>query len=118
MNPDKTITVAGTALDWTPHPLVAGAQLAYLLTARADQAPGTCALVCLSAGIHTEAHRHDNSDDIFYVMRGQGWMWIEGHGDIELREGVFVRVPSGVWHRPHDVEEELLLFNVWIPALV
>ena len=118
MNSDKTITVAGTAHNWAPHPLVVGAQLAYLLIERRDHAPGSCALVRLSTDTRAEAHRHEDSEDIFYVLRGKGWMWVDRSGEIELRGGVFVRIPSGVWHRPHDVEEELLLFNVWIPAMV
>jgi len=45
-------------------------------------------------------------------------MWVEGTGDIALREGVFLRIPKGLRHYPHTIEEELLLYNVWSSALL
>ena len=118
MDEDEETLVVHTEQPWEPHPLIADAQLAYHLTARESRAQITCALVRLGTGVRPPAHRHESSSDIFYVLRGRGWIWVEKHGDIELSEGMFVRIPRGLWHRPHDIAEDLLLFNVWAPALI
>jgi quercetin dioxygenase-like cupin family protein len=102
---------------WERHPSIHGAQIAHLLTSGEDDGDLSCALVRLETGLEAEAHRHEGSDDVVYVLRGRGKMWVEGRGEIILREGTFLRIPRGCWHRPHAVEEELYLYNVWSPAL-
>jgi len=32
-------------------------------------------------------------------------------------EGSFIRVPKGVLHQPHDVEEDMLLYDTFYPFL-
>ena len=45
-------------------------------------------------------------------------MWVEGSGDFALEPGVIVRVPQGTRHRIFDVSEDLLLYDVFCPALL
>jgi len=43
-------------------------------------------------------HFHQRTDEIYYVLGGQGRMQLDG-SEIELREGVVVYVPRGVKHK-------------------
>jgi len=43
-------------------------------------------------------HYHERTDEIYYVIGGQGHMTLDGD-EIELREGVVVYVPRGVKHK-------------------
>ncbi len=43
-------------------------------------------------------HYHERTDEIYYVIGGQGRMSLDGK-EIELREGVVVYVPRGVKHK-------------------
>ncbi len=48
----------------------------------------------------TEArlHYHEHTDEVYYVLSGQGRMSLDGK-ETELSEGVVVYVPRGVKHR-------------------
>jgi len=105
-------------IDWQPHPQVAGLKIIEMLSRRNDQAELTCALVKTAVGVVTERHVHENSEDIFYIIRGRGKLFLEGVGEVILEPGVFVRVPPNTLHGLYDVEEELLALDVWYPALV
>ncbi len=43
-------------------------------------------------------HYHERTDEIYYVIVGQGRMQLDG-SEIELSEGVVVYVPRGVKHK-------------------
>jgi quercetin dioxygenase-like cupin family protein len=46
-------------------------------------------------------------------------MWIEGIGEIELKEGVMVMVPRGVKHTGvYDVEEDIVCLVIFNPAVL
>lgn len=56
-------------------------------------------------------HRHDNEDELFYVVRGRLVIRFRD-GDIELSEGELCVVPRGVEHMPVAQEEvHVLLFE-------
>ena len=44
-------------------------------------------------------------------------MWVEDRGEFKLEPGVFVVVPKGLRHRTYDVEEDLLIYDVFSPAM-
>ena len=44
-------------------------------------------------------------------------MWVDGNGDFALEPGVIVKVPKGTKHKNTDVTEDLLLYDVFCPAL-
>lgn len=48
-------------------------------------------------------HAHDGQDELFYIVRGSLRIEFED-GAVDLREGDFLTVPSGVRHNPvaHD----------------
>jgi len=47
---------------------------------------------------NAKLHYHKQTDEIYYVLGGQGRMSLDGK-EIELREGVVVYVPRGVKHK-------------------
>ncbi len=114
---EKSKVLKPSEINWEPHPQLANAKVAYLLSQRDDKADLTCLLVHLPAGTEVEKHTHDNSDDIVYVVKGKGKMWIEEVGDVPMVEGTFIRIPKGVLHQPHDVEEDLVVYDVFYPFL-
>ena len=104
-------------LSWEPHPQAAGVSLRYLMTRDGDGADVTIALVHLPAGCQSFPHRHEASDDLLYVLQGKGRIQVAGCGAVALDPGTFVRIPQGVLHAPMDIEQDLLLYNVWSPAI-
>lgn len=103
---------------WDPHPQLPGIEVAYLVSKREDKTGITCALVHLPVGSQVDKHVHEHSDDIIYVLQGKAKMWIDGIGDVPLAAGTFLRIPKGVWHQPHDIEEDFVAHDTWYPALV
>ena len=56
-------------------------------------------------------HKHDNEDEMFYVLHGTFTMELRGK-KIELKENEFFIVPRGVEHRPvADEEVSVMLFE-------
>ena len=56
-------------------------------------------------------HRHDNEDEMFWVVRGRFRMDLRD-GPIWLEEGEFLVVPRGIEHRPvADEEAWVVLFE-------
>src|SRR5262249_52866767 len=56
-------------------------------------------------------HYHEGTDEIYYVLAGQGRMALDD-SEVELHEGVVVYVPRGVKHRAWG---ELKVLVVCIP---
>ncbi|MCG6973848.1 MAG: cupin domain-containing protein, partial [Desulfobacterales bacterium] len=63
-------------------------------------------------------HIHDKQDDILYPLKGKAVMWVEDVGEFTLEPGLIVRVPQGKKHKITDVVEELLVYDVFSPALI
>lgn len=106
------------ARKWKPHPQFAGVEISHLITKEKDGIDVTCALVRLPVGSDGIKHVHETSDDIIYVLQGKAVMWIDGTGEVPLTAGTFLRIPKGVLHQPRGIEEDLLLYDVWFPAVV
>ncbi len=102
-------------------------QTAFLRRDPKDVVPWreTCGLVrCLieekdeaaAEVIHVEIqdaklHYHERTDEIYYVIDGQGTMLLDGE-EIELHQGVVVYVPRGVKHKAMG---RLTVLTVCIP---
>lgn len=54
-------------------------------------------------------HKHDNTDDFFYVLEGELQIDIEGEQPHTVREGELFVIPKGVVHRPRAEEEVKIL---------
>jgi quercetin dioxygenase-like cupin family protein len=103
-------------VNWEPHPQLARAKVAYLVSHRDENMDLTCMLVHLPLGTIVERHTHE-CDDIIYVVKGKAMMWVDGIGDVQLVEGSFLRIPKGVAHQPHSIEEDFIAYDVFYPFL-
>ncbi len=57
------------------------------------------------------AHKHDDEDELFYVIEGQLHIELEAE-TLTVNAGEFVIIPRGVTHRPFAPEEvSILLFE-------
>ncbi|MEM7291185.1 MAG: cupin domain-containing protein, partial [Pseudomonadota bacterium] len=54
-------------------------------------------------------HKHDETDDFFYVLEGEMLMDIEGEESHEVKAGEMFIVPKGVVHRPRAAKEVKVL---------
>lgn len=114
---EKSKIIQSEEVQWEPHPQLANAKVGYLLSNRDENMDLTCVLVHLPPGTEVEKHSHENSDDIIYVIKGKAKMWIDQIGDIQMREGTFLRIPKGVLHQPYDIEEDFIAYDVFYPFL-
>lgn len=101
----------------TPHPFLADVGMRTLYSKRDDGADVTCFVVRCKVGAEIEEHIHEKETDIIYVLKGKATMWIEDRGNFSLEPGVFVVVPRGLRHRTFDVVEELVIYDVFTPAM-
>jgi quercetin dioxygenase-like cupin family protein len=115
---EKSKVIQPHEIKWKPHPQLANAKVAYLLSKREEKVDLPCFLVHLPVGTEVERHIHENSDDMIYVIKGKAKLWVDQVGDVPMVEGTFVRIPKGVLHQPHDIEEDLIAYDVFCPFLV
>ncbi|WP_310618923.1 cupin domain-containing protein [Flexibacterium corallicola] len=54
-------------------------------------------------------HKHENTDDFFYVLEGEMTMDIEGEPPRTVKAGELFIVPKGVTHRPRAEKEVKVL---------
>ena len=103
-------------LSWNDHPVFKDLFIKKLLTHEMDNVDLTVVMVKVKKGAQVPAHVHDQ-DDITYHLEGKGKMWVEGEGDFDVEAGSFLRIPAGVRHQPHDIEEDILVFDIFLPHL-
>ena len=54
-------------------------------------------------------HKHDDTDDFFFVLEGEMEMDIDGEASRTVKAGEMFIVPKGVVHRPRAAEEVKVL---------
>ena len=101
----------------TAHPFLENVGMKILYSKREDGADVTCFVVRCAVGSEIEEHIHQDEADIIYVLQGRATMWIEDRGEFTLIPGVFVVVRRGLRHRTYDVEEELIIYDVFTPPM-
>ncbi len=103
-------------LSWKAHPIFKDLLIKKLLTHEMDNVDLSIVMVRVKKGAEVPAHVHEQ-DDIVYHLEGKGKMWVDGEGDLEVAAGSFLRIPAGVRHQPHDIEEDILAFDIYLPHL-
>jgi len=103
-------------LPWEPHPFLKELLIKKLLSHEKDNVDLSIMLVRAKKGAEVPVHLH-NQDDIVYQLEGKSKMWVDGAGDFEMLPGSFIRIPAGVKHQPHAIEEDVLAFDIFIPHL-
>lgn len=114
MDPKRIID----SIAWEPHPSVPGVEIKPLISKRDDGLDVSCLLVKVPAGSEVPEHIHETQDDIIYPLTGKASMWVDGTGEFALEPGVLVRVPMGTRHKVFNVIEDLLVYDVFSPALM
>jgi quercetin dioxygenase-like cupin family protein len=114
---EKSKIVQPDEIKWEPHPQLPEVKVGYLLSNREENVDLTCFLVRIPVGTEMPKHIHENSDDIIYVLKGKAKMWIDEIGDMPMEKGSFFRIPKGVLHQPHSVEEDIVAYDVFYPFL-
>jgi quercetin dioxygenase-like cupin family protein len=104
-------------IEETAHPFLENIGMRTLYSSRDDGGEVTCFVVRSKIGSEIEEHIHTEETDIIYVLQGRATMWIEDRGSFLLEPGVFVVVPKGLRHKTYDVEEELLIYDVFSPPM-
>lgn len=105
-------------IPWENHLTAAGVKIKPYISRKEHCIDVTCMLVKVPPGVEVPEHIHASQDDILFPLSGKAIMWIDGVGDFPLIPGVAVRVPKGVRHKIYGVREELLIHDVFFPALI
>lgn len=103
---------------WESHPIAEGVLIKPLISKKNENVNATCMLVQIPKGKEVQEHIHQEQDDILYPLKGKATMWVEGSGSFSLEPGVIVRVPKGVKHKIIEIEEDLMIYDVFCPALI
>ena len=106
------------SIPWAPHPTAPDVRIKPMITLKEHDVDVTCMLVEVPAGKKVPEHIHEKQDDILYLLQGKAVMWVDGGEDFILEPGVVVRVPKGIKHKIFDVSEDLLIYDVFSPALI
>jgi len=105
-------------VSWMPHPSAQGITIKPLISEKEHGLNVTCMLVNVPAGKEVPEHIHEEQDDILYLLQGKAVMWVDGTGNFSLEPGVIVRVPKGRKHKIFAVSQDLLIYDVFCPALM
>ena len=104
-------------IEWKPHPLARGVKIKPLLTRKEHNADVTCILVLTRKGLEIPEHSHEQ-DDLLYILSGEAEMWIEKIGSFKLQPGTFIRVRKGTKHKIYKVTKDLLVYDIFSPAIM
>lgn len=104
-------------IPWTAHPTAPGVEMKKLVTKAADGPDVSCLLIRIPLGSVVPEHIHETQEDIVFPLSGRGSMRV-GQEEFELKPGMIVRIPANTKHGIYQVEEELLVYDVFSPALL
>jgi quercetin dioxygenase-like cupin family protein len=105
-------------ISWIPHPTADRVEIKPMISKGEHGLDVTCMLVHVPAGGEVPEHIHAGQEDILYPLKGKAMMWVEEIGEFSLEPGVIVKVPPGTKHKITDVDEDLLIYDVFFPALI
>lgn|GEM_PF-737209 len=91
--------------------------LTKILLSRSDTPTASVRLSIIDSAEMMSIHVHGDSDQIEYCIRGKATIFIEGLGEKELFEGVFIYIPKGVRHGLVKVIEPLMVLSVFVPPI-
>lgn len=106
-------------LQWTTHPSVKGVLIKKIVTTeKFGKASPTILIVKIPADVEVPEHVHEKSEDILFILSGKGTIRIDGSGKRQLQPGTVIRVPRNTKHNIFDIQEELLVYDVFTPGIM
>ena len=104
-------------VEWEPHFMLEGAKIKWIYTYEKDGAPMAVMMISFEKGMTIPDHVHKNQPDLIYVLEGKATMFIDGQGEFPMEAGMVILIPPNTLHAMRNVEEPLLLYNVFSPAI-
>lgn len=82
-----------------------------LVMDRSQSSTSEVFVVVLEPGEAPPRHKHDDTEQVFYVLSGRGRLWIEGEPqEFAVQPGDVVRIPPKVYHRIFCEGQEALRY--------
>jgi quercetin dioxygenase-like cupin family protein len=106
-----------TEVEWEDHFMTEFGRIQWIYTKEKDNSPITVMKVHLNKGVTLPDHRHPDQPDLIYPLQGKATVFIEGEGEFPLSPGMVVMVPPNTLHSIRNVEEDVILYNVFAPAI-
>lgn len=75
---------------------------------------GLMRLLCFEPSQSVALHKHPESDEIFYVLRGKAEFTVDEE-TVRVETGSFVKAPAKTFHGWKNGSERLILISVLIP---
>ncbi|HDJ26874.1 MAG TPA: cupin domain-containing protein [Aciduliprofundum sp.] len=79
---------------WSPHPMNPKVKVAEILKTRNVR----LVLVEVPEGASVDEHIHERERDTVYVLEGEVEFWVEGLGEMVLKEGMALSIEPGKRH--------------------
>jgi quercetin dioxygenase-like cupin family protein len=97
-------------VEWESHFMTDNGKIKWIYTLTVMQ-------VRLHKGVTLPDHVHPDQPDLIYVLEGKATMFIDGVGEFPAEAGMIIQVPPNTKHAIRDIEEDILLYNVFAPAI-
>lgn len=109
---DQNIIMSG----YEKHPSMKGVYLKHFFSGEIDNRLNNLE-VRIEPGCEITSHTHDNSNEFYYVVKGNGLFLIDGKWEY-IREGEALLAPKTVEHGlKNNTNETLVLFSTFSPPL-
>ena len=77
----------------------------------------TCGLVQLAPGAGHDRHNHPGTEEIIYVLEGEGEQTVDDHGPVHVTPGSSIFVPKDAFHSTLNTGTETMrLFVIYCPT--
>ena len=77
----------------------------------------TCGLVELAPGKGHDRHNHPGTEEIIYVLEGEGEQTIDGQGPVHVGPGASIFVPNSAYHSTLNTgSEPMRVFVIYAPT--
>ena len=104
-------------IEWEGHFMNKESRIKWIYTREKDGSPLTVMLIELKKGITLPDHKHRDQPDLIHTLKGRATMYLEGEGEFPLKPGMVILVPPNTTHAIRNVEETVLMYNVFSPAI-
>jgi quercetin dioxygenase-like cupin family protein len=104
-------------VEWEPHFMTENGKIKWIYTREKDDSPITVMKIALGKGVTLPDHVHRDQPDLVYVLEGKATFFIDGVGEFPAEPGMVIQVPPNTLHSIRNVEEDLVIYNVFAPAI-